>query len=314
MPYGIELNRLVMLLAAQPKSTCFATLAEALRKRGALDDATAVVSTGVAARPDYLPGHLVMARIHCDRQEWDAALAAIRTALLLDAAHPVALDARDDIGRWKSGEAEARRLDARQPIESMASGPIETAAPAPVESDTAAPVETTVPAQVELAAPAPVEINASAPAEPEAEPPVAPGDHHEDLVYADGEGEEVAEPPVSEPVLTESLARLYHGQGHLTQAFDVLDALVARTPGNADLAARRDALRAELDVARPRPYDAAQSGGLPVRSWLASLATAHAPPPAPVSSLDAFFETPAVAPSTDGDLDAFQAWLRELER
>ena len=136
----------------------------------------------------------------------------------------------------------------------------------------------------------------------------------EALVYTDDVSDEAGESGVAEPVLTESLAMLYHGQGHLAQAVSVLDALVARAPDNPDLLAKRDALRAELDVVRPRPYDASRSGGLPVRHWLSSLATARAPAAPPPSSFDAFFHTSSAAAPEDSDLAAFQAWLRELER
>ncbi len=261
MPYGVELNRLASLWAEQPTSTCFAALAEALRKRGALDDAKSVAAAGVAARPEYLPGHIVMARIYCDLQQWDAAQAELQAALALDPGHPVALEARDAIVR----------------------------AVAPVSPDEFA---TDDPA-VETADEDTSEIDI-------------------DMVYVDDDTVASSE---ADPVLTESLAMLYRGQGHLAQAVDVLDALVARTPDNPELAARRDAMRAELEVASPRPYDASRSGGLPVRRWLSSLATAHTPNALPESSFDAFYHAPAIpAASEDGDLAAFQAWLRELDR
>jgi len=66
-------------------------------------------------------------------------------------------------------------------------------------------------------------------------------------------------------------------------------------------------------VQRPRPYDAARSGGRPVRDWLSSLAAPHAGP-VPASSFDAFFQTAGPPPSEAGDLAAFQAWLQELDR
>lgn len=259
MPYGVELNRLAVLWAEQPTSTCFAALAEALRKRGALADAAAVAAAGVAARPDYLPGHIVMARIYCDRRQWEAAQAELQAALLLDPTHPVALAAREDVARQAAPAVTASRT-----------GDHATAEPGEEDLD--------------------------------------------DLIYTDDMGDEAVAPPVAEPVLTESLAMLYRGQGHLAQAVDVLDALVARTPDNPDLVAKRDAMRAEFDVAQPRPYDASRSGGQPLRHWLSSLATAGAPVAPPAASFDAFFQTPTVPASEDGDLAAFQAWLRELER
>lgn len=260
MPYGIELNRLAVLRAEEPTSTCFAALAEALRKRGALDEAAAVAAAGVAARPEYLPGHIVMARIHADQHQWDAATTELQATLRLDPTHPLAL-------------LEVRDAAARQ------AGPVAPASPAADDA------------------------------------PAGTGDDEVDaLLFTDDMITESAVSSIAEPVLTESLAMLYYAQGHVAQAVDVFDALIAQAQGNAGLVARRDAIRAELDVGRPRPYDAAYSGGLPVRHWLSSLASAPAPGAPATSGFDAFFEAPAAPASEDGDLAAFQAWLRELER
>jgi hypothetical protein len=206
-----------------------------------------------------LPGHLVLARIRCDQQEWEAAAGELQAALLLDSTHPVALAARNDVARQ---HAIAPPLEVAALDEAVES----------VEDD--------------------------------------PGE----LVYVDEPDTEAEAAPVADPLVTESLAMLYHGQGHLAEAVDVLEALVARDPHNSQLVAKRDALRAELDIVRPRPYDASRSGGEPVRRWLSSLATARAPAAPPSSSFDAFFQTAPAPASVDGDLAAFQAWLRELER
>jgi len=266
-----ELDRLTVLWSAQPTSRCFAPLAEALRKRGALEQATAVATAGIASRPEYLPGRLVMARIYIDQGQLESARDELEAALALDATHPVVIDTLEMLG-GHGGEAQRPAVAVAIP---------DSPAPAPTPAPQAAPETATI-------------------------------DHAEAQVFEPEMEDEDPEIADAEPVLTESLAMLYRGQGHLTQAVDVLDALVARAPDNAQLIARRDAVRAELDVTRPRPYDAAQSGGRPVGDWLASVATSRATPPAPASSFDAFYQAPATPPSEAGDLAAFQAWLREL--
>lgn len=278
--HDLELDRLTVLWSAQPTSRCFAPLAEALRKRGALEQATAVATSGITSRPEYLPGRLVMARIYIDQGQLESARDELEAALALDATHPVVLDT----------------------LATLAATSAVPAAPEPAPSR-----EVETPDRDREPAPAPLAMSEPATID-HAEAPVP---EHELEVETEDEEPAIAD---AEPVLTESLAMLYRGQGHLAQAVDVLDALVARAPGNAQLVARRDAVRAELDIARPRPYDAAQSGGRPVGDWLASFATSRATPPAPASSFDAFYQAPATPPSEAGDLAAFQAWLRELGR
>jgi len=257
-----ELDRLATRWAEQADSTCFAPLAEGLRQRGELEEATAFAVRGVARRPAYLPGHLVLARIYRDQRRWDAAGAELRAALAIDAEHPVVLDALDQLGRLRA------------------------AAPEPMP-------------------PGPALLGGSADAHAD--------DESGGLVYSD---DLVDDAPVQHTaVVTESLAMLYWGQGHHQQAIDAFDALIQRTPGNPDLVIRRDAVRAEFDATRPAPFDAAHSGGRSVREWLATVAGVTTPAPRPVSGFDAFYQTTAVPSAPDpGDLAAFQAWLRELDR
>ena len=257
-PYGPELNRLAALWSAQPRSTYFAPLAEALRKRGALEQATAVAATGVAACPDYLPGRLVMARIYRDQGQRESAVSELRAALALDGSHPVVLQELNEVVRHE----------------------VVTIPPEPNGHVVEAVADDGPP-------------------------------DDESMEYSEDDVELL---PDAEPVLTESLAMLYRGQGHLEQAVAVLDALVARAPDDASLAARRDAVRVELEIARPRPYDAMQSGGRPVRDWLSSLATSRGAAPPPPSSFDAFYKSAGPPPAEAGDLAAFHAWLRELDR
>jgi tetratricopeptide (TPR) repeat protein len=281
------------LWAAQPESTCFAPLAEALRKRGALEQATAIATAGIASHPGYLPGRLVMARIYADQGEWESAEAEVRAAVELDRANPVAV-------------AALAALAARSPVPQAA---------ADLPELMAAEIVAGVPEE-------PVVVVAAEPTLPVADARADLVEMHEPALSESIDQEtpdqmlddESAATTDAEPVLTESLAMLYRGQGHLAHAVDVLDALVARAPDNTDLVARRDAVRAEFELIRPRPYDAAQSGGTPLRNWLAGMATSRATPPEAHSSFDAFYQSPATPPSEAGDLAAFQTWLRELGR
>jgi tetratricopeptide (TPR) repeat protein len=263
MSFSPELDRLAARWADQPDGTGFAPLAEGLRQRGALEQAAAIAIRGVAGRPAYLPGRLVLARIYRDQQRWGAADAELRAALAIDAEHPVVLDALDQLVRLREG-----------PPESF------TPAPAMIGD---------------------LETDQS-------------DDESAGLVYSDDLADEASDPQHA-LVVTESLAMLYWGQGHHQQAIDAFDALIQRSPGNPDLVVRREAVCAEFDATRPTPFDATSSGGRSVRDWLGAVARVTAPAPRPVSGFDAFFQTTVVPSAPEpGDLAAFQAWLRELDR
>jgi tetratricopeptide (TPR) repeat protein len=120
-----------------------------------------------------------------------------------------------------------------------------------------------------------------------------------------------------EPLVTESLALLYHRQGHYDRALEVFEALLAREPANHRLREQRDAVHADLAARRPRPYDAARSGGRSVATWLAAVAAARPGVPQSASAYDAFFqESPPrnAEPPVHQDLEAFQRWLKGLGR
>ena len=113
--------------------------------------------------------------------------------------------------------------------------------------------------------------------------------------------------------LSESLAALYERQGHLDRAHEAYAALATRSPGNASLVARRDAIAAQLAARRPLPFDARVSGGRPLGDWLASVAAA-APAPGAPAGYDAFFEAEPPPPEQSTDFEAFQSWLKGLPK
>ena len=136
-------------------------------------------------------------------------------------------------------------------------------------------------------------------------------DESEELLYSDDE----AAPALAEPLLSESLAILYHRQGHPERAHEVYTALLERDPENTGLRRRRDSIAAEAAGCRPRPYDAAVSGGRSLREWLAALAAVTLPSAGGGTAYDAFYHAPASSPPNElADFDAFQSWLKGLDR
>lgn len=269
MSHGPELEHLAAQWVEHPEGVGFAALADGLRKRGSTSEALSVALNGVARHPDYLPGHLVIARIHADLGELVTAGAALRTALGIDPAHPMVLEALADVSD-ASGDAPAARawreaLDASYPD---------------------AMDET-----------------------PRALTGLNDGDTPDVSDVVDGDVDAPDELP-----MTESLAALYQRQGHLDRAHEVYAALAARDPDNATLAARRDAVGAQLALRRPLPFDAAASGGTALGDWLDGLATGAAEAaPTPRAGYDAFFLAQPAADDT-ADFAAFQVWLKGLPR
>jgi hypothetical protein len=114
-------------------------------------------------------------------------------------------------------------------------------------------------------------------------------------------------------LVTESLAALYHRQGHLAMALAAYSELAARDPGNATLVARHEAVREELAATRPVPYDAQESGGTATGPWLAQLAH-QAPHRTRPTAFDAFYDPPPAPSEPAADFGAFQRWLEELDK
>jgi tetratricopeptide (TPR) repeat protein len=61
-----ELARLRKRVREDPRSLAFTALAEALRKQGRRAEALAVLRGGFRHHPDYVPGRVVLARVHLD--------------------------------------------------------------------------------------------------------------------------------------------------------------------------------------------------------------------------------------------------------
>lgn len=145
----------------------------------------------------------------------------------------------------------------------------------------------------------------------------APGSAPLDPELAFPSAEEPDDPPALEEsgLLSESLAALYHRQGHLEQAVTAYAALADRYPGERRFAERRMALESQLALQRPLPFAAAEAGGQPVSAWLSAIATAEPKRPRPTGDgFDAFYRPPLAPPEATTDFAAFQRWLEELGR
>lgn len=72
------------LLAADPSSNIFVSLSEAYRKIGLFDEAHQVISKGLMTQPNCAPGHVVLARILCQKEELSGSIDSFLRALELE--------------------------------------------------------------------------------------------------------------------------------------------------------------------------------------------------------------------------------------
>lgn len=248
MSLGSVIDHLMACWHEAPSPTRTAALADALRKRGDVPNARAVLQDGLGRYPTFIPLLVVRARLALDIGDRAGLEAALRSGKDLEPDHPAIRELLEV--HWPDQVAQ-------EPRERLAFA-------------------------TEL------------------------------MVEEVGAGEVAA----GAALVTESLAGLYHRQGHLEEARRAYAELVAREPDNHSLIARHAAVQEELVASRPIPLDSRESGGTPVRSWLQGIAAER---PAArrsgtaAASFDAFFEAPPAPPGATTDFDAFQRWLKELE-
>jgi tetratricopeptide (TPR) repeat protein len=86
-PVGSLLGKIagyLEILAKDPRSTVFVSLAESYRQMGLLDEALEVATRGVQVLPSFSPGYSILGRIQAQRGDHEAATAAFDRALLID--------------------------------------------------------------------------------------------------------------------------------------------------------------------------------------------------------------------------------------
>ncbi len=72
------------LLVNDPRSTIFISLAETYRKMGLFQDARDIAIKGLEQHPDFGPAYVVLARVECQLEHYEASCAAFEQALVLD--------------------------------------------------------------------------------------------------------------------------------------------------------------------------------------------------------------------------------------
>lgn len=307
MPPGTSLDALAARWAARPEPGVFAALAEGLAKRGDLAEAARIAAAGLARYPGHAAGLVAQARIAVAQGDVPLAARALAVLLERDPGHPLA---RELAARHAPELLTVRDVPGGGTATDHSTETAVTPPPDPREETPVEPAGEPVLDVIEMTAeelPAEVEEGAAG--------SDAAGVLESDEIGISGEDEDAVGDEVEAlPIITESLAALYHQQGHLEEALAAYAELAARDPSNDTVAARHEAVRREMATQRPLPFDARQSGGRSVADWLGGLAAARPAAGRDAASLDAFYEPPPAPADATADFDAFQRWLEELAR
>ncbi len=274
--------------AAQPRRY-FASLANALRRSGALEEAVTILRAHLAEWPDHLTGHVVLGQALFDTGALAEARAAFETARSLDPGNSVVLRQLGEIASLAGDPESARvwfgRLRAADPVADDIDAQLGAAGVEPQYPDERAPTDalTTVDPEQEIVVPAPpaavaaadaapvvadgtpasefelLEFDPVLPSEPALDPVVGldvapPETGHDDaaarVLPADMHDDAPSLDQIaSGPFATETMAGLLAAQGHTDQAVALYERLTAERPGDAALRARLDALRGTPSVA-----------------------------------------------------------------
>lgn len=100
----------VEILAKDPRSTVFVSLAESYRQMGLLAEALEVATRGVQALPSFSPGYTVLGRIQVQNGNLDAAAAAFERALLIEPENLTSLKGLARVRMQQGDRAQALKL------------------------------------------------------------------------------------------------------------------------------------------------------------------------------------------------------------
>lgn len=198
----------IEILAKDPRSTVFVSLAETYRQMGLLDEALDVANRGVQALPSFSPGYSILGRIQAQRGKVDAAVAAFERALLIDPENLLSLKGLARVRMQQGDRAQALKLVQRalalKPDDAVAQKMLEAIGASPGVS----PVSAAKPSAV-----------LAAPADP------APA----------AIGEKVAARMPADPISTPTIAEIYIRQGFLGRAMKVYRDLLQADPRNEEI-------------------------------------------------------------------------------
>jgi len=266
------------ILAKDPRSTVFVSLAEAYRKLGMLDDALEILDKGTAHLPRFVPGYVARGRVLAQKDQLADAAMAFEQALAIEADNLPAIKGLARV-RYRQGYLDKARallekgrgLKPDDPVINKMLASLGAGAADTEESPEQEAVQETG---------------------PQNEPEVESGD----------------EQPA---ILTSTLAELYVRQGLLHDAARVYREILRREPDNQKARQRLVELKQQLESQE-------QEGAATAAAASSSPAAPEPVPASPVPEVDLQQEThPRAEPqetSKEQLVDIYQRWLAAIEQ
>lgn len=222
------------ILAKDPHSTVFVSLADCYRQLGLMDDAIEILDRGTANLPNFSPGFAALGRILLQKKDLGRSALAFERALAIEEDNLAALKGFARVRYHQKYFKETREL-------------LERAARIAPEDATVRQMLDSLP-QTPSATPAPPRTEQTPTAEqisPVPKVPESPGDDSQ---------------PRHAPIPTETLARLYVEQGLLHEAAQVYRLLLAKNPDNDGIRQKLIELKGRIDqAASPIPEEPRQT-------------------------------------------------------
>ncbi|GAB4170383.1 MAG: hypothetical protein Tsb0017_13450 [Geothermobacteraceae bacterium] len=202
------------ILAKDPRSTVFVSLAEAYRQLGMLDDALEILDKGIVHLPRFVPGYVARGRILAQKGQLADATVAFEQALAIESDNLPAIKGLARV-RYRQGYTDKARALLEKGRSIKPDDPVIIKMLASLGGDAAETAE-------------PISSEAAREAEPQSEHEVESG------------GEQPA-------ILTSTLAELYVRQGLLHDAARVYREILRRDPDNQKARQRLVELKQQIE-------------------------------------------------------------------
>jgi tetratricopeptide (TPR) repeat protein len=321
-----ELARLRSRHDAQPAGRTFAPLADCYRKLGRLNEALDFCLAGIQKHPTYSTAHVILGKIHRDRGEPEAAFRAFERVVGLDEMNLLARREcallGEELGQIRESYEHWNRLLAGDPGNAEAEAAIERLADSPSLGEPVASAQNEEPGVEDESEARPTAraavLESRLDAAEQEELPTSPSGE------LAGREAEIASEAKARGIATITLAHIYYDQGFKAKALEVYERVLGQNPGDAELIAKVETIRAELAQIESRAADRASDAGDLLEAARAEAPWAkHGPRELPgpdTGDIDVSREVEVLAASIEAtdpqreDYSQFRSWLNRVRQ